>query len=90
MMTNVNTSASPVSTGFGGNDAAPIAERTSESTTTMRTNDVESTSTNGAIERNVRPASTSSGNAACPRPAIESNSSMRPRYGSRMAGLLRV
>jgi len=62
MMTNVSTSASPVSTGFGGNDAAPIAERTSESTTTMRTNDVESTSTNGAIDRNVKPASTSSGN----------------------------
>ncbi len=64
MITNVSTSASPVSTGFGGSEAAPIAERTSESTTTMRTNEVESTSTNGAIESSVRPASTSSGSAA--------------------------
>ena len=63
MITNVNTSASPVSTGFGGNEAAPIADRTSESTTTMRTNDVESTSTNGASESSVNPASTSNGNA---------------------------
>ena len=64
MITNVNTSARPVKTGFGGNEAAPIAERTSESTTTMRTNDVESTSTNGAIESSVSPARISSGSAA--------------------------
>ena len=64
MITNVSTTAKPVSTGFGGSAAAPIAARTSESTTTMRTNDVESTSTNGAIESSVSPASTSSGNVA--------------------------
>ena len=40
MTTKVSTSASPVRTAFGGSDDAPSAERTSESTTAIRTNDV--------------------------------------------------
>ncbi len=44
MIANVSISASAVRTAFGGSDAAPIAERTSERTTTIRTNDVVITS----------------------------------------------
>jgi hypothetical protein len=43
-----------VITAFGGNDEAPIAERTSESTTTIRTNEVVITRTNGERERRQR------------------------------------
>ena len=65
MMTSVSTSARPVSTVFGGSAAAPIADRTSESTTTIRTNDVHITSRNGAMESTVSAASVSSGSVAC-------------------------
>ena len=54
MTTIVKTSARPVSTALGGRAEAPIAERTSESTTTIRTNDVHITSSNGTSDRSVR------------------------------------
>src|SRR5579884_2116690 len=61
IMTSVRTSAMPVSTVLGGSAAAPIAERTSESTTTMRTNDVDITKIKGATDKIVSAAKTSSG-----------------------------
>ena len=45
----------------------------------IRTNDVESIKTNGAIERNVSVARMSSGSAGWFPPPSESNASMRPR-----------
>ena len=66
MTTQVSTSARPVSTVFGGSVAAPRAERMIPSTTTIRTNEVESTNTNGATESSVSAASTSSGSAVRP------------------------
>jgi hypothetical protein len=66
MITPVKISASPVSTVLGGSELAPIAERTSERTTMMRTNDVDRTRMNGAIERSVRPAKISIGNVDRP------------------------
>ena len=65
MTTNVRTSAKPVRTALGGSAEAPIAERTSESTTTMRTKEVHITSTSGTRESIVRLTSKSSGCAPC-------------------------
>lgn len=49
---------------LGGIVGEPIAERTSDRTTTIRTNDVVITAMNGTIESNVSPASASSGSDA--------------------------
>src|SRR5581483_1402670 len=57
----VRMSAMPVSTELGGSAAAPMAERTSDRTTTIRANDVHMTRTNGAADNSVSAASTSSG-----------------------------
>src|SRR6185437_5382520 len=65
--TSVSTKARPASTALGGTAEAPIAERTSDSTTTMRTNDVHVTSANGSSESTVKTASTCSGTNACER-----------------------
>jgi len=49
---------------FGGSPCAPIADRTSERTTTIRTNDVIITTMNGTIAMAVSAVSVSSGNVA--------------------------
>ena len=64
MTSIVNTSAKPVNTVFGGSAEAPIAERTSERTTTMRTNDVHITSTSGSTAKNANESRTSSDTVA--------------------------
>ncbi len=55
MIKNVIMRARPVNTRLGGKDCVPMAWRTSENTTIMRTNDVMSTIKNGATPNSVRP-----------------------------------
>lgn len=74
-----------MSTAFGGSDAAPIADRTSDSTTMMRTNDVVITNRNGTTERSVSAARTSSGTferLACER-ATNGSMLRTVRFGGR-------
>ncbi len=61
MTTAVRTSASPVRTAFGGSAEAPIADRTSDSTTMIRTNEVHITKKSGIRDSAVKLSSTSSG-----------------------------
>src|SRR5579863_6833793 len=63
--TMLNINATAVRTAFGGNDEAPIAERTSESTTTIRMNAVVVTTRNGSRAIRDKPRMTSKGKPEC-------------------------